>query len=238
MILAGGISMSKQENRKMIIAVEKFVQKKLGDECTGHDWRHTFRVRDLALYIAKNEAKLKPDLLLVELAALLHDIVDWKFNENHDELLKKYIITLKIDQEIQNKIIEIINNPSFKGAKTKTKKLSVEGRIVQDADRLDAIGAIGIARAFAYGGFKQRLIYDPKIKPAIHKTFAAYKNKQSTTINHFYEKLLLLQGLMHTQTARKLARKRHKYMVNFLTEFYREWNSEQIYIPFNLKLLD
>ncbi len=193
-------------NKAVIIKkTAAFAKQKLSGEGSGHDFWHVYRVWKMAVYLAKKE---KADLFTVQLAALLHDIADWKFNDNDKEgsiLSKKWLQTLQVDDEQINKVCNIIDRVSFKGAGVVNKIESIEGMVVQDADRLDAIGAIGIARTFAYNGFRQREIYNPDIKPKFHKTFASYKKNNSTAINHFYEKLLLLKDLMNTRTAKKIA---------------------------------
>jgi uncharacterized protein len=198
----------------------------LEGEGSGHDWWHVYRVWQTAKDISKKE---KSDSFIVELAALLHDIADWKFH-NGDEtvgpkIAGKWLTSQGLNSESVKTVQEIIEDVSFKGAGVKKKIRSKEGKIVQDADRLDAMGAIGIARCFAYGGFKHYGIYNPEIKPKIHKTAEEYRRSKSSSINHFYEKLLLLRNLMNTRTAKKMAEKRHKFMKNYLNEFFKEWKS-------------
>ncbi|MFA5886154.1 MAG: HD domain-containing protein [Patescibacteria group bacterium] len=213
-------------NKAVIIKkTAAFAKQKLSGEGSGHDFWHVYRVWKMAVYLAKKE---KADLFTVQLVALLHDIADWKFNDNDKEgsiLSKKWLQTLQVDDEQINKVCNIIDRVSFKGAGV-VNKIESEGMVVQDADRLDAIGAIGIARTFAYNGFRQREIYNPDIKPKFHKTFASYKKNNSTAINHFYEKLLLLKDLMNTRTAKKIARHRHQIMSQYLKEFFQEWNAK------------
>jgi uncharacterized protein len=213
-------------NKKRILEqVEKFVKDKLYGEGSGHDWWHAYRVLKTANYIAKNE---EADLFVVQLAALLHDISDWKFNKGDDnigpKIARDLLEKMKVEEHIILHVSEIIKDISFKGAGVKTKMRTKEGMIVQDADRLDALGAIGIARTFAYGGYTNREIYNPNIKPQFYKSFDKYKKNTSPTINHFYEKLLLLKDLMNTKTARKIAERRHKYMEKYLEHFFKEWN--------------
>jgi uncharacterized protein len=191
----------------------------------GHDWWHIYRVWRLASFMAEKE---NADVFVVELAALLHDIADWKFN-NGDEYAggkaaSKMLSAYSLSPEIIARVSNIIDQVSFKGAGVKSVPDSLEGRIVQDADRLDAIGAIGIARTFAYGGMKGRSLYDPAVKPQFHDTFESYKISSAPTINHFYEKLLLLKELMNTETAKQLACERHSFMEQFLAMFYKEWD--------------
>ena len=202
-----------------------YIKEKFSGEGSGHDWWHIYRVWQNALYIAKTE---KADLLLVQLGALLHDVADWKFHGGDEtageRVAREYLTHLNVPDWVISAVGVIIKEISFKGAGVSTPMSTLEGAIVQDADRLDAIGAIGIARAFAYGGFKHREMHNPEIKPEIHATFAAYKNNAGPTINHFYEKLLLLKDRMNTHTGRQLAIERHQYMVSFLNQFYREWD--------------
>ena len=213
-------------NESVIKKTAEFVKDHLEREVTGHDWWHTERVWKLALRIAKEEKNV--DLFVVQLAALLHDIADWKFHGGDDtlapKLAEKWLKKLKVEEETISHVCEIIREISFKGAKVKSKMKTKEEMIVQDADRLDAIGAIGIARCFATGAKLNQEIYNPKIKLKLHKTFEEYKKAESTSINHFYEKLLLLKDLMNTKTAKKIAEKRHKFMEQFLDRFFKEWN--------------
>lgn len=213
-------------NKKEIIKkTESFVKKHLKGDVTGHDWWHIDRVRKMALRIAKKEKDV--DLFVVQLAALLHDIADWKFHGGDEtigiKLAEEWLKRLKVEKNVIERVCEIIREISFKGAEVKSKMKTKEGMIVQDADRLDAIGAIGIARCFATGAKLNREIYNPEIKPRLHKTFEEYKKAKSTSINHFYEKLLLLKDLMNTKTAKKIAEKRHKFMEQFLDRFFKEW---------------
>lgn len=193
-------------------------------ESTGHDWYHIERVRKLSVYIAQFE---NVNLDVIQLGALLHDISDHKFNGGDlmkgGETAQKIMETFGIDKETQHAVIHIVNNVSFKGAGVPNNMQSLEGKIVQDADRLEAIGAIGIARTFAFGGFVGQPIYDPNINPTLHDNFEAYSKERTHTINHFYEKLLLLKNGMHTQKGKEIAEERHLVMENFLKEFYKEW---------------
>lgn len=212
------------QERKIIDTTKTYVQKVLNND-SSHDWWHVFRVWEISAFIAKQE---KANSFIVEMAALLHDVEDWKFKKKYlnknDSTISQWLKKNKIDKDSQIKIQNIIKNISFKGACTPTSALSIEGKIVQDADRLDAIGAIGIARAFAYGGFKKREMYNPSILPKLHASFAEYKKSNGTTINHFYEKLLLLKDKINTKTGKKIAKKRHKIMEHFLQEFFKEWD--------------
>lgn len=215
------------DKNKIIQKVKEYVRKELGHEPTGHDWGHSWRVWKMAKRIAEKEGG---DLFIIELAALLHDIADWKFSGGNTKTgSKKAKILLEklgVEQKIIKEVCCIIENISFKGAGVKDKMKIIEGKIVQDADRLDAIGAIGIARTFAYGGFKRKEIYNPEIKPKVHKSFREYKENKSTSINHFYEKLLLLKDRLNTKTAKKIAEKRHKFLEAYLKQFFKEWRVE------------
>ena len=205
-----------------------FVKDKLEKAEGGHDWFHIERVYKNALLIAQEE---ECNLLVVKLGALLHDIADSKFN-NGDETVgpkvaKEFLEQENVDQSIIEHVIKIIENISFKGGNFKKQFHSKELDIVQDADRLDAIGAIDIARTFNYGGFKNRPIYNPSIAPNLSMSKEEYKNSDAPTLNHFYEKLLLLKDKMNTATGKKLAQQRHQFMENFLSQFYAEWEGER-----------
>ena len=204
-----------------------FVKKTLEGAEGGHDWFHIQRVYNNTLQIAKHE---KVDALTVCLAALLHDIADAKFHDGDESVgpkkAKDFLMTLAVNQERIDHVVKIIENISFKSSlgTTKARFSSPELLVVQDADRLDAIGAIGIARAFNYGGFKNRLLYDPEIEPDLHMSKETYKKSTAPTINHFYEKLLLLKDKMNTATGKKLATTRHHFMESYLDQFYKEWD--------------
>jgi uncharacterized protein len=200
----------------------EFVKTLSSDDHSGHDWWHVSRVYNLSKIIAEKETA---NMFLVRMAALLHDVDDWKLNKSNPFRAKEWLDQCGLETTIKDKILKIISEVSFRGSGEIIIPSSIEGKIVQDADRLDAMGAIGIARTFAYGGANQREIFNPEQAPAIHKTFEEYKTKQSHTINHFYEKLLLLKDLMNTETAKKLAAQRHQIMVSFLEDFYDEWNA-------------
>lgn len=209
---------------EIIRKTEAFIRSVFLSEGSGHDWWHIQRVRQIAVKIASEEGA---DGFIVEMAALLHDLDDWKLAENQhlqNRNACRCIEEQGLDQLIKQRIIDAIEEVSFKGAGVETRATSIESKAVQDADRLDAIGAIGIARTFAYGGHKNRLIYDPDISPVEHESFEAYKSGDAPTINHFYEKLLLLKDRMNTDTAKKLAENRHLFMIHFLDQFYNEWN--------------
>ena len=205
-----------------------FVKKQLHDAEGGHDWYHIERVYNNALLIAKTE---NVDDFVVQLGALLHDIADSKFH-NGDETIgpkvaREFLFNLNIDSTTIEHVVLIIENISFKGGNEKQKFKSPELDVIQDADRLDAIGAIGIARCFNYGGFKNRQLYNPKVKPNLSMTKEEYKASTAPTINHFYEKLLLLKDKMNTKTGVQLATKRHQYMEQFLKQFYAEWDGKK-----------
>jgi uncharacterized protein len=205
-----------------------YIRKEFSDDSSGHDWWHIYRVWKNAIAICEIE---KADMFIVQLAALLHDLDDWKFNESGDETplrARAWLDSHHVDSAIADSICRIITHISYKGAGVENKMDSLEGFIVQDADRLDAIGAIGIGRAFAYGGYKNRMMYDPDSPPQMHASFEEYKNSKSATINHFYEKLLLLKDMMNTQTARHIAEERHDVMLKFLDQFMLEWEGADI----------
>ena len=213
---------------KLIDQTVDFVKKTLQNAEAGHDWWHVQRVWKIAKLIGQTETA---DMLVVELAALLHDIADSKFHNGNEELgpqiAGEFLRSLQIEESTVIHVQQIIRNLSFKTSFETVVFHSIELNIVQDADRLDAIGAIGIARAFTYGGFKNREIYNPEISPALHLSKEEYKNSTAPTINHFYEKLLLLKDKMNTQTAKNLAEQRHMFMLNYLDQFKNEWNGER-----------
>ncbi len=205
-----------------------FVKNELKNAEGGHDWFHIERVYKNALLISKTE---KVDNTVVELGALLHDIADSKFH-NGDETVgpkkaQTFLESQNISENVIDHVLKIIENISFKGGNKKQEFFSNELAVVQDADRLDALGAIGIARTFNYGGFKNRKLYDPEIKPNLNMTPSEYKASDAPTINHFYEKLLLLKDRMNTETGRKIAEERHLFMETFLQQFYAEWKGEK-----------
>jgi uncharacterized protein len=211
-------------NQDLIVTqTAEFVKNKLQSESTGHDWLHVYRVWNNAIKIGQAE---QVDMFVVQLGALLHDIADWKFYDGDlmagVRIAREFLNKFELDSVVIDCVCDIVKNISFKGAKTFVERLSKEGQVVQDADRLDAIGAIGIARTFAYGGYKQREIYNPEIKPIIHESFEHYKNSIGTSINHFHEKLLFLKDMMNTQTAKKMAEQRHAFMEEYMRKFYEE----------------
>lgn len=217
-----------EEQRSTIDKIELLVRNKFISEGSGHDWWHIYRVREVAVKIALEE---KADLFLTETAALLHDIADHKFHGGDIEAGPKEAARILIDfglpDSVINKVCSIVKEVTFKGEGVPTPCSSKEAACVQDADRLDAIGAIGIARAFAYGGSKGRLLYDPEQKPQFFSDFNAYKSTVAPTINHFYEKLLLLKNRMNTNTAKVMAEQRHTFMEAYLEQFYDEWNASK-----------
>jgi len=202
-----------------------FVKQTLANEPTGHDWYHINRVVKLSEKIAQKEGG---DIFKIKLIALLHDISDYKLYKTEQEGIEKlnnFLDEIIDDEQLKNEIKSTISGISFKGG-TNTQKLSLEGQIVQDADRIDAIGAIGIARAFAYGGNKNRAMHTPDQKPQTFKNQEEYKNNKGSTINHFYEKLFLLKDKLNTSSAIKIAEQRHQFMEDFLTQFFMEWEAE------------
>ena len=210
-------------NKRLINKTAVYVQNELADAEGGHDWHHIKRVWINAQKIAENE---DVDMEVVELAALLHDIADPKFHNGNEDIgpqtARNYLESTSLNEEKRDHVINIIKHMSFKNSLDEKTFGSIEMDVVQDADRLDAIGAIGIARAFNYGGFKNRIIFDSSIFPKINLTKEEYKNTSAPSINHFYEKLLLLKDKMNTTTGRKIAEKRHQFMLSFLEQFYEE----------------
>lgn len=205
-----------------------FVKKQLQNAEGGHDWFHIERVYKNTLLIAKDE---ECNILVCQLAALLHDIADSKFHDGDETVgprtARLFLEENQVSEEIITHVIKIIENISFKGGNFEKQFSSKELEIVQDADRLDAIGAIGIARTFNYGGFKNNSMHDPDQLPKLNMTKNEYKNHKGTTINHFYEKLLLLKDLMNTETGKQIAQKRHEYMEGFLEQFFAEWEGKR-----------
>lgn len=219
--------MRTMQDASLIERTAEHVRSVLAGDSSGHDWHHIDRVRRNALHIGRAEGA---DLQIVELAALLHDIADWKFHEGDEAAgpaaARAWLESQQVDAETIQLVCDIIAAVSFKGANVAAKELTLAGQVVQDADRLDAIGAIGIARAFAYGGHAGRALHDPQVPPTLHHSFEAYKKNQGPTVNHFYEKLLLLAERMNTPTGRQLAAARHAYMEQFLHQFLSEWDGE------------
>lgn len=212
-------------DRTIIERTADHVKGVLGSDASGHDWWHIHRVWQSARRIATREGA---DLFVVELAALLHDIADWKFHGGDvsigPRVAAAWLAEQQVDRLIAEQVCGIIAQVSFKGAGADSSMPTLEGKVVQDADRLDAIGAIGIARAFAYGGHAGRAMHDPGIPPELHASFEAYRRNCGPSINHFYEKLLLLKDRMQTHTGRELAEQRHRFMEEFLAQFFAEWD--------------
>jgi uncharacterized protein len=209
----------------LVDQVKKSIISQFEGDATGHDWHHISRVLNISRFIQSQEGG---NLEVIELAALLHDISDHKFNggklDEGGKIAHDLLIELGADQIIANEVKYIVDNVSYKGANTKVEMKTLEGRIVQDADRLDAIGAIGVARTFAYGGHKGQPMYNPDSAPKLHSSFEDYASSGTNTINHFYEKLLLLADRLNTETAKRMGKERHQYMEQFLEQFYSEWD--------------
>lgn len=217
--------MNHLDKEKIIERTKEYVYSELHNEGSGHDWYHIVRVTNLAKTIASKE---RADLYICELAALLHDIADEKLNSSESEALQKvrhWINSVGVDRTTAQQVISIISTMSFKGG-NQPEMTTLEGKVVQDADRLDAIGAIGIARTFAYAGSKGDLIYDPALKPRETMTKEQYRNGKSTAINHFYEKLLKLKETMNTTYGKQLAEERHRIMERYLQDFFNEWEND------------
>src|SRR5262245_61748565 len=216
------------DRREVLQKTTNHVRGLLSGEGSGHDWFHVERVCRTALAIGREEGA---DLFVVELTALLHDVADWKFaggdHEAGPRAARNWLMSLGVATDVINHVCQIIAGLSFKGAGVDTSMKTLEGQCVQDADRLDALGAIGIARAFAYGGHKGQELYDPAVRPTPHHSFEAYKKGSSSTINHFYEKLLLLKDRMNTATGRRLATARHEVMERYLDQFFAEWDGKR-----------
>lgn len=219
--------MSKKE-QNWIDQTVAYVKSEQQGESSGHDWWHTYRVWKNAQYLASMEEG--SNRIIIELAALLHDIADHKFHGGDlsvgPKVASEWLQSLQVPAAIIDSVSHIIGALSFKGAQVKDQMESLEGKIVQDADRLDAIGAIGVARTFAYGGHAGHEMYDPSLSPTLHTSFEAYTSEKSTTVNHFYEKLLLLKDRMHTASAKRVAEQRHQFMETFLTQFFQEWEGK------------
>jgi uncharacterized protein len=216
-------------NQQLIEATKTFVKNQLENAEGGHDWFHILRVYNNTKLIAKGE---NVDDLVVALGALLHDIADSKFHEGDEtigpKIAREFLFKHNVDSSVIEHVVKIVENISFnKSLEAGEKFSSPELQVVQDADRLDAIGAIGIARCFNYGGFKNRKMFDPDIKPNLNMTKEEYKKSKSPTINHFYEKLLLLKDKMNTKTGIQIASDRHKFMLQYLDQFYAEWNGNK-----------
>ena len=215
------------DRKRILEQTEETVRRRTAGESTGHDWWHAVRVRHLALRIAREE---QADEFVVQLAALLHDLGDFKFHGGDESeaprQARQWLEEQGIEEGVIAQVCEIVAGVSFKGAGVPTPMRSIEGQAVQDADRLDALGAIGVARAFAFGGNRGRELHNPERPAEPHATFEQYKQTQGPTINHFYEKLLLLKDRMNTQTGRRLAEARHQFMEDFLDRFFQEWDGK------------
>jgi len=211
----------------IIQATTQWVETKMSGETTGHDWWHTWRVWNASLKIQAIEGG---NSFIIQMAALLHDMGDHKFFDGVDKTRETALYWMDqfagISNEEKQHIADICEQLSFKGAEVDTNMHTIEGKIVQDADRLDAMGAMGIARAFAYGGKKGRMLHEPSVKPVMHKDFESYKNAKGTTINHFHEKLLLLYDRMQTKTGKAIAKRRTLFLNQYLETFYEEWDSK------------
>lgn len=215
------------ERDEIIQKTAVFIAQNSASEGSGHDWFHIERVRQLALRIGEIEGS---DPFITEMGALLHDLDDWKLTDTESHFpakAKKWLSDMVVDADPATLILKLIEDVSYQGAGTQTPVSSLEAAVVQDADRLDAMGAIGIARTFAYGGHKSRLIYDPTIAPVMHSDFQSYKNSTAPTINHFFEKLLLLKDRMNTPAAKSIAEQRHRFMENYLEQFFNEWEAKK-----------
>ena len=211
---------------EIISRAEAFVKQELGKDSSGHDWWHIFRVTNTARQLAQLE---NADLFVCELAALLHDIADEKLNPSKDAGLQKvenWLLQNEVPAAETAQVMEIISTMSYNGGHNKPMQ-TLEGKIVQDADRLDALGALGIARTFAYAGHKGHLMHNPELAVRSEMTKEEYRNSESTAINHFYEKLLKLKGLMNTKAGKQMAAERHKFMEDFLAQFYQEWEASK-----------
>jgi uncharacterized protein len=216
------------DKNSIIQQTADYAKKTLEGEGSGHDFWHVYRVWQLAKHIGSYE---KADMFVVELGALLHDIADYKLHGGDESIgpktAEKWLKSLNVEEKYMQMIVEIVGGINFKGAKVEHDIKTLEGKIVFDADKLDAIGAIGIARTFAFGGHMNRPIYTPSEKPHLHASFEEYKAGEGSTINHFYEKLLILKDILFTETARKIAEGRTKYMQDFLNKFYAEWEGKE-----------
>jgi uncharacterized protein len=221
--------MDTKDSEAIIGQTVEYVKSFLDSDVSGHDWWHVYRVWRIATGLANTE---NADLLIVQLAALLHDISDYKLNggdyEKGAEMAREWLNKFPLDESVVGHVCDIISRISFRGALVEPEVMTIEAMVVQDADRLDAIGAIGIARAFAYGGVKGLKIYDPDIQSTLHKSFQEYQNRQGGSINHFYEKLLVLKDLMNTASAKTVAIRRHKILQDFLTDFFIEWEMKDV----------
>lgn len=215
------------EQQKIIQAVEKYTKEKLKDE-TSRDWWHVYRVWQMARHIGSQERIV--DKFVVDLGAILHDLAHWQLTDGDEHQgpyeVKDFLRSLEIEQSVITQVLQIIRDTKYKGAANRPNLKSIESKIVYDADKLDSLGAVGIAKTFTYGGSTNRAMHNPTIKPTLHKTFEAYKHGDTTSINHFYEKNLLLKDWMQTKTGKAIALRRHKFLEDYLQEFYKEWEGE------------
>jgi uncharacterized protein len=215
-----------EQRGRLLRAAAGFAREALAHDSSGHDWSHVARVRRVALTIAEAEGA---DVFICELAALLHDVADYKIAGDEATGLARvrgWLAAQDCDTATSERVMGIIATMSFAGG-ARPAMATLEGQIVQDADRLDAIGAVGVARAFAYGGVKGRAMYDPDQPPRERMTAEEYRAQPAPTINHFYEKLLLLKDRMNTSYAREMAERRHQFMLTFLDQFYAEWDGRR-----------
>ena len=212
-------------SKAIIEKARQFAESHFADDGSGHDWWHVHRVWNMAKHLADAEGA---DRTIVEIAALLHDVADWKLSADESQGLNtiRELLEGELPSATIDRICDIISRVSFKGAGVDTPTDTLEGQVVQDADRLDALGAVGIARTFAYGGNRGRLIHHPDQPPQMHDSFKAYKKNKGPSTNHFYEKLLLLKDRMNTGTAKKMAEQRHRFMEQYLDHFFKEWDGE------------
>lgn len=212
----------------LVAAIAEEMRAQMSGESSGHDWWHVYRVRKLAEHIGAEEGA---DMRTVSLAALLHDIADAKFHDGDEAIgprkAKELLLKHGAPADLSDRVAQIISEMDFRGAEVAVVYSTIEARVVQDADWLDAVGAIGIGRTFAYGGLKGRVMYDPNIKPELHTTAEAYRNNKSPSVNHFYEKLLLLKDRMNTKTGSKIAEARHVLMEEYLKHFFAEWEGKE-----------
>lgn len=219
--------MPRLDSQSIITKTAEYVRKELEGEGSGHDWWHIKQVWEMACRLSKGQ---QVNLEVIELAALLHDIADHKFHSGDEsvgpKVARAWLESIQVKESVIADVCEIIKDLSYKGAGVETPMRNLEGEIVQDADRLNAIGAIGIARAFAYGGFKKRELYNPDKPPVLHSSFSAYKNDKGSTINHFYEKLFLLKDRLNTAAAKEIAEQRHQFMETFVLQFLDEWEGK------------
>jgi uncharacterized protein len=212
----------------IIRSAEAYIKTKLFHETNGRDWWHVYRVWQMARHIGSQEQPA--DMFVVELSALLHDLAHWQLTDGDEHQgpheVGRFLQSMEVDEQTIHHVLQIIRDTKFKGAHNKPDLETIEAKIVYDADKLDSLGAVGIAKTFSYGGATGRPIYDPTIKPTMHQTFEAYKHGDTTSINHFYEKNLLLKGWMQTRTGRAVAMRRHEFLQAYLKEFYSEWEGE------------